>query len=144
VLDVWHGAEKLAEAGRVALGDGVLFRAWLEGAKGKLVADGYAGACEALGSLSAEQGATPAACEAVAGKLNYFAGHQDRLGYAVRLRRGQAIGSGLVEGSIKQLVNLRMKRTGARWRVAGVGAFVEFIALADSAEWDEFWMTLAV
>jgi len=144
VLDVWHGAEKLAEAGRVALADGVAFRAWLEGAKRKLVADGYAGACEALGSLSAAEGASPAACEAVAGKLNYFAGHQDRLGYALRLRRGQAIGSGLVEGSIKQLVNLRMKRTGARWRVAGVGPFVEFIALADSAEWDEFWMTLAV
>jgi hypothetical protein len=26
----------------------------------------------------------------------------------------QAVGSGLVEGSIQQLVNLRMKRTGAR------------------------------
>jgi hypothetical protein len=31
-----------------------------------------------------------------------------------------------------------------RPRLVGVGAFVEFIALADSAEWDEFWMTLAV
>jgi hypothetical protein len=27
----------------------------------------------------------------------------------------------LVEGSIKQLVNLRLKRTGARWRVEHVG-----------------------
>jgi hypothetical protein len=143
VLDVWHGAQKLAEAGRVALGEGAAFRAWLEGAEGKLAAGGYAGACGALGSLGAAEGASPAACAEGAGKLNYFAGHRDRLGYAARLRRGQAIGSGLVEGSIKQLVNLRRKRTGARWRVAGVGPFVEFVALAESPEWDEFWMTLA-
>src|SRR3954465_3641319 len=51
---------------------------------------------------------------ALGGVLNYFAGHQGRLNYAPRLRRGQSIGSGLVEGSIKQLLNLRLKQTGAR------------------------------
>lgn len=144
VLDVWHGVEKLAEAGRAALGAGEEFRAWLEQAKGGLVADGYAGACAALGPLGAVAGASQAACAEVAGKLNYFAGHRDRLRYAARLRRGQSIGSGLVEGSIKQLVNLRMKRTGARWRVAGVGPFVEFVALAGGPEWHEYWAALAV
>jgi hypothetical protein len=143
VLDVWHGVENVAEAGRAALGGGQEFQAWLGRAKGQLVGDGYAGACEALGSLTAVAGASPPACAAVAEALNYFAGHQGRLGYAARLRRGQSVGSGLVEGSIKQLVNLRMKRTGARWRVAGVGPFVEFVALADSPEWDEYWMALA-
>jgi hypothetical protein len=143
VLDVWHGVEKLAEAGRAALGTGEEFRAWLEQARGKLVGDGYLGTCEALGSLGATAGVGPEACGEVAKKLNYFAGHQVRLGYAVRLRRGQSIGSGLVEGSIKQLVNLRMKRTGARWRVAGVGSFVEFIGMADGPEWQEYWASLA-
>jgi len=143
VLDVWHGVENLAKAGRAALGGGEEFQAWLGQAKGKLVGDGYAGACEALGPLTAVAGANPAACAAVAEALNYFAGHQGRMRYAARLRRGQAIGSGLVEGSIKQLVNLRMKRTGARWCAGGVGPFVEFVALADSPEWDEYWMALA-
>jgi hypothetical protein len=144
VLDVWHGAEKLATAGRAALGAGEPFLGWLRQAKRKLVANGYAGACEALGSLTAVAGASPQACAAVAEALNYCCGHQGRLGYALRLRRGQSIGSGLVESSIKQLVNLRMKRTGARWRVAGVGPFVEFVALADGPEWSEYWATLAV
>jgi hypothetical protein len=143
VLDVWHGAQKLAEAGRATLGSGAEFQVWLEEAKGKLVGDGYVGACEVLGSLGAAAGTSQAACAAVAGKLNYFAAHQERLKYAPRLRRGQAIGSGLVEGSIKQLVNLRMKRTGARWHVAVVGPFVEFVALADGPEWHEFWAALA-
>jgi hypothetical protein len=142
-LDVWHGAEKLAEAGRAALGAGEELQAWLRQAKGGLVGDGYAGACAALGALTAVAGASPQACAAAAEALNYFAAHRGRLGYAARLRRGQSVGSGLVEGSIKQLVNLRLKRTGARWRVGGVGPFVEFVALADSPEWDEYWTALA-
>jgi hypothetical protein len=76
---------------------------------------------------------------AVAGALNYFCGHQERLGYAARLLRGQVIGSGLVEGTIKQRVNLRMKRSGARWLPEHVGPFVELMAMADTVEWGEYW-----
>jgi hypothetical protein len=143
VLDVWHGVQQLAEAGRAARASGEAFRAWLDQAKGKLVGDGYAGVCESLRALGAVAGASRGACAEVAAKLNYFAEHRGRLQYAVRLRRGQSIGSGLVEGSIKQLVNLRMKRTGTRWRVARVGSFVEFIALAEGPEWREYWAALA-
>ena len=46
-------------------------------------------------------------------------------------------------GPIEQLVDLRRKRTGARWRTAGAGPFVEFVALADSPGWDEDRMTPA-
>src|SRR5262249_34234594 len=147
VLDVWHGAQKLAEAGRAGRGAGEAFGAWRGQAKGRLVADGYAGACEALAALGAAADASPAACAEVAGKLNYFAGHKDRLNYALRLRRGQPIGSGLGGGSIKQLVKLPLKGTGGRGGggggVGGVGPFVEFVAVADGPEWREFWATLA-
>lgn len=137
LLDIYHGCEKLAKAGRAALGDGEEFQRWLEQARGKLLGDGYAGVCEVLAALSADA-ATAARLGATAGEvLNYFCGHQGRLGYAVRLRRGQAIGSGLVEGTIKQRVNLRMKRANARWRPEHVGPFVELLALVDSPEWAE-------
>ncbi len=71
--------------------------------------------------------------------LNYFAGHQTRVNQVLRLRRGQSIGSGLVEGSIKQLLNVRMKQTGARWKVEHVAPLVELGALAAGPEWDAFW-----
>jgi len=71
--------------------------------------------------------------------LNYFAGHQTRVNYALRLRRGQSIGSGLVEGSIKQLLNVRLKQTGARWKVEHVAPVVELGALAAGPEWEAFW-----
>lgn len=130
VLDVWHALEHLAEAGRKAGLEGEGLREWLEGAKGKLVGDGYAGVVEALAGL-------PGGVDG--GVLNYFAGHRERMNYAARLARGQVIGSGAVEGAIKQRVNLRVKRTGARWKASHVGPFVEMLAMSDTPEWSEYW-----
>lgn len=135
VLDYYHAAEYLAAAGRESLA-AAAFADWLDRATGQLLADGYAGACEALAGL-------PGGATEIGGALNYLAGHRDRLNYAARLRRGQAIGSGLVEGTIKQEVNLRLKRTGARWRVDGVGPLVELLAMSDTPEWAEYWNALA-
>jgi hypothetical protein len=69
--------------------------------------------------------------------LNYFAGRQERLNYALRLRRGQSIGRGMIEGTIKQLLNRRMKQTGARWKTRHVGPFMELCALVDGPEWND-------
>jgi hypothetical protein len=80
LLDVWHGVEKVAQAGRVALGVGEELPSWLRQVKGKLVGNGYAGVCQTLGSLTVVAGASPPACAAVAEALNDFAGNQDRLG----------------------------------------------------------------
>lgn len=138
LLDIYHGCEKLCKAGRAALGDGEVLQRWLAGARAQLLGDGYAGVCEALGTLSADAAVAERLGTTAGEVLNYFCGHQGRLGYAVRLRRGQAIGSGLVEGTIKQRVNLRMKRAAARWRPEHVGPFVELLCLADSPEWAEY------
>ncbi len=141
VLDVYHAVEHLADAGRQALGDGPALEGWLEDARRSLVGDGYAGVVEALARPLQDEEARGRLDEAAAGALNYFCGHRERLGYAARLARGQVIGSGLVEGTIKQRVNVRMKRTGARWLAEHVGPFVELMAMADTVEWGEYWAT---
>jgi hypothetical protein len=120
----------------LALADG---RAQQQAESGRqaLLADGYAGVTHWVGQLA---GQVPPGGDgaALGGVLNNFCGHQGRLNYALRLRRGQAIGSGLVEGSIKQLLNQRLKQTGARWRVEHVGPLVELGALAAGPEWQPF------
>jgi hypothetical protein len=143
VLDVYHGCEHLARAARAALPEGEALQGWLDQARGGLIGDGYWGVCEALAGLSADAQRAARLGATAAEVLNYFSGHRGRLGYAARLRRGQAIGSGLVEGTIKQRVNVRMKRSGARWLPEHVGPFVELLALADSPEWGEFWAGMA-
>jgi len=70
---------------------------------------------------------------------NYLAGHQTRLGYAVGLHRDQAICSGMIEGTTKQIVGHRLKQTGARWRSDHIGPFVQLRTLADGPEWETSW-----
>ena len=101
--------------------------------------DGKAGA-----GKETEPGREMMGGEVAAGVLNYFCGHQVRLGYAGRLERGQVIGSGLVEGTLEQRVNVRMKRGSARWLPEHVGPFVELMAMADTVEWCEFWALMAL
>lgn len=139
VLDCWHGAEHVADAAKAMLGEGnVATREQARQGRQRLLEDGYWGVTEWVGALAglAQPGGDGAA---LGGLLNYFASHQDRLNYALRLRRGQSIGSGLVEGSIKQLLNNRLKQTGARWKVEHVGPFVELGALAAGPEWQAYW-----
>jgi hypothetical protein len=139
VLDVFHGVEHLAEAGREAWRDGGQLVRWLHEARRLLVGDGYCGVCVALTRPLSDPAAGERLMPAAPAQLNYFAGHRDCLGYALRLHRGQAIGSGLVEGTIKQLVNHRMKRSRARWLPDHVGQFLEFLALDQGPEWTEHW-----
>jgi hypothetical protein len=139
VLDYWHAAEHVAEAAKAVCGEGSV-SAEEQGRRGRqrLLQDGYWGVTEWVGEL-AEWRPVGGDAAALGSLLNYLASHQDRLKYALRLHRGQSIGSGLVEGSIKQLLNQRVKQTGARWRVEHVGPLVELGALAASPEWQAYW-----
>jgi hypothetical protein len=139
LLDIWHGAEYLADGAKAVCGQGSE-AAKEQAARGRqrLLEDGYWGVTQWVGELAGLSAAGGDGA-ALGGVLNYFCGHQERLNYALRLWRGQSIGSGLVEGSIKQLLNRRLKQTGARWKVEHVGPFVELGALAAGPEWQAFW-----
>jgi ribosomal protein S27AE len=138
-LDIYHGAEHLADAARCVFGvDSLMARTQADRATIRLLEDGYCGVVEWIGEISSQ---IPAGSDgaSLGATLNYLAGHQERLRYALRLRRGQSIGSGMVEGSIKQLLNRRLKQTGARWKTQHVGPFVELHALANGPEWNTYW-----
>ena len=137
-LDFWHAAGHLSDAAKAALTSAEEAQRALDEGKTKLLEDGYDGVVEWIGGLGLNlpAGGDGAALGSV---LNYFAGHHERLNYVLRLRRGQSIGSGLVEGSIKQLLNVRLKQTGARWKVEHVAPLVELGALASGLEWGAFW-----
>lgn len=140
VLDVFHASEYLGDLARAGCGENTTAsEKWLNEARTALLADGWPGVCEYVmksGSEVADRGAMEAAFPKVA---NYLVGHQNRLHYAARLRRGQAIGSGLIEGTIKQAIGRRIKQTGARWRADHVGKFAELWGLANGEEWDHYW-----
>jgi hypothetical protein len=70
--------------------------------------------------------------------LTYVANHRERLRYASARASGLPIGSGTVEATGKAIVQVRMKRPGARWLPAGAQAIMSLRALATSVSgrWD--------
>jgi hypothetical protein len=103
------------------------------------MADGWAGVCEFVQNTKAEL-SNPAALEAAYPQVaNYLSGHQDRMLYAARLRRGASVGSGMIEGAIKQHVGRRIKQTGARWKTVTVGPLVELISIGQTDAWETYW-----
>jgi hypothetical protein len=139
-LDVYHATEYLADLARAGFGaDAGAAKAWTRLAQLALLADGWAGVCEFVHRSKAEA-SDPSALEAAYPRVaNYLSGHQDRMMYAARLRRGASIGSGMIEGTIKQLVGRRIKQTGARWKTEHISPLVELISLSHTEDWDAYW-----
>ena len=139
VLDIYHAAEHISDAGKGLFGDKTpAASAWLEGGRGLLLSDGWAGLCDHIGATLAKAPELSGHA-ALAALTGYFAAHTERLNYCHRLYTGQSIGSGMVEGAAKNLVGRRLKQTGARWRVENVNKMAELCCLTYSSHWDLYW-----
>lgn len=139
-LDVYHATEYLADLARAGFdADAETAKTWTRRAQLALVADGWAGVCEFVHRSRAEVSDRPALEAAYPRVANYLSGRQGRMNYAARLRRGASIGSGMIEGAIKQLVGRRIKQTGARWKTEHISPLVELISLGHTEDWDAYW-----
>jgi len=139
VLDIFHAWEHVSDAVKAVWGERPEAATRLvAGGRHALLAEGKPGLERWLAEAFAQvpAGTTPDPLIALAA---YFAKHPTRLNYAERLATGRSIGSGAVEGAIKQQVNLRLKRTGARWRTEHVGPLIELRALSHTPEWQSLW-----
>ena len=138
--DVYLATEYPSDLGRANFGvDAAAVTRWTSEAQIALVADGGTGVCEFVPRKSAEAGDLPALEAAYPRVANYLSGPKNRMKYAALLRRGESIGSGLIEGTIKQKVGRRIKQTGARWKTAHIGPFVELTTIAHSPDWEVYW-----
>jgi hypothetical protein len=69
--------------------------------------------------------------------IRYLLNHRDRMGYARARRAGLPVGSGHVEATCKTLVETRMKRAGARWKLSTGDHVLQLRALAQSDRFDQ-------
>jgi hypothetical protein len=139
VLDVFHAIEHIGDAVKAVWGDDPdATTARIDAGRAALLAEGKPGLERWLAGVFPEV-PTGTTTDPLINLAAYLAKHPTRLNYAERLAAGRSIGSGAVEGTIKQQVNLRMKRTGARWRVEHVGPLVELRALSHTPEWQALW-----
>jgi hypothetical protein len=132
VLDIYHASEHLWAAAHAHFGEGrAEARAWVARRRESLL---RGGAPALLAELVGAQWD---------GLRSYFEPHVDHTGYASRLRSGQSIGSGLVEGACKQVIGRRLKQTGARWKVRRAERMATLCAIQASDQWDTYWQHAA-
>jgi hypothetical protein len=132
VLDIYHACEHLWDAANAHFGAGhAEANAWVAMRRETLVRRGASGL---LGELRGVEWA---------GLRGYFEPHVDHTPYADRLRLGQSIGSGLVEGACKQVIGRRLKQTGARWRVRRAERMATLCAIQAGDQWTTYWQHAA-
>lgn len=68
--------------------------------------------------------------------ITYLTNQADRMGYVAARAEGRNIGSGSVEATCKSLVQVRMCRSGARWKRDSAQAVLSLRALSLSDRWD--------
>jgi hypothetical protein len=68
--------------------------------------------------------------------ITYYTHNQERMRYANFRQTNYLIGSGTVESGCKQVVSLRLKRSGATWSLAGASATAKARAAWLTGSWD--------
>lgn len=141
-LDIYHASQHIAAAGKRLYGEGTAAALeFHEHGRRLLLHEGWTGVCRLIGEELAREDTLPrrAALERM---MTYFVKHLNRLDYRGRLARGEAIGSGVVEGAAKTL-GLRLKARGARWRHKNARAMAALICCRHTEQWDLFWSRAA-
>jgi hypothetical protein len=137
VLDLWHVLEKLGAAARVMHGkknSGVELARWrLMLLNSKSAAARILKELEISGKEHVQVGESRPVHEAI----TYLTNHASRMDYASARRAGLPLGSGNVEATCKSLVEMRMKRSGSRWKEHTGAHIMHLRALALSDRWDQ-------
>jgi len=138
LVDFWHTAEKLGKAATVIYGSEgeakANFKRW------RFALLNRDGAAESIldelrqsGHEQTWYGGTQPVHEAI----TYLNNNLDRMAYARARREGLPIGSGNTEATCKSLFEIRMKRSGSRWKEETGEHVVGLRALALSNRWDD-------
>lgn len=71
--------------------------------------------------------------------LGYFVTNRERMRYDRFMEMGLPIGSGVIEGTCKNLINDRMERSGMRWSPEGAEAILQLRSPYLCDLWHDFW-----
>jgi len=136
LVDLWHLLEKLGRAAAVIHGSGsadAVVKGWrLRLLNSSRAAEGILAELKQSGREHVQVGESHPVHDAI----TYIENNGKRMDYAAARRRGLPVGSGNVEATCKSLVEVRMKRPGARWKEDSGEHVIQLRAVALSDRWD--------
>jgi hypothetical protein len=122
IVDFYHASEHVWALAHTLYGPGTARAAqaaatWLRTLRDQ-------GAAALLGTLRRVHATTAEGKEALRRERGYFRTNAARMAYPAFVAQGLPIGSGAVEAAAKHVVQLRLKRPGARWSAGGAQAIL--------------------
>lgn len=140
ILDIYHVMEYLWKAGHVFHPKGTpQLEAWVLERLGRLLQGDASQVAAGMRRSATRRDLSKADRAAVDDGADYLLKYKPYLRYDEYLAAGMPIGSGVVEGACRHLVNDRLGKTGARWRLTGAEAVLRLRALRSSGDFDEYW-----
>jgi hypothetical protein len=142
-IDVMHVIEKLWTAGECLHEEGSkALKTWVERQKKRL----YGGAAaQIVAELKRQLDSTPKTGPGNKGKrerltdvIRYIEKRLDRMNYHELLAQDLEIGSGAVEGAVKNVIGKRCDHGGMRWIKERVEALIQLRCIEVNGQWDAF------
>jgi hypothetical protein len=135
ILDFYHASEHVWTLARAVWGDGSARAGeWVQEQKTRLLE----GDLDAFFGELKQWTQMEASAQVAGEQLRYFETNRSRLGYAAALRRGDPIGSGMVEAACKTIICVREKQPGMRWRKDTAECIAHLRCIYFSNRWESF------
>jgi len=142
LLDLYHVVEYLAGAQKARPEWMNPRRRWLKTQKNRLLRNQ---ADKVLRELQPHL--EPAHCEEkdapIRKAFRYLGNHLDKLDYLGARKNGLPLGSGLIEGAHRHVLQKRLKISGAWWTSANLHAMTQLRVCRANQQWDDYWRDAA-
>jgi hypothetical protein len=142
ILDFAHAAGKVAEAGRMVLGEETPeFEQWFTRQRQALKLGKTNGVLRAIRGLEkkASGRGRHRKLETIRGTKGYLEKRREMIKYSEFQVLGYPIGSGTVESANKLVVESRMKQAGMRWARRNIDSMLGLRNIACNDRWEEAW-----
>lgn len=128
ILDYWHAMEQVCKPARIAFGNNdVAFTAWRQARAADLMAGNVGAVCRSIAALTRRRqiAGSKAELKKLAGEARAFLTKRRAMLRPAEFKSaGLPVGSGLIEGRIKTVIQTRAKRPGMSWSLEGIQAIL--------------------
>lgn len=142
ILDWYHASEHVWECAKELHTDPLKKKEWAQAALSHLWEKGGTGLLDELLATRASPEAVLA--PPIQSLVNYIQPRLEWMDYPPHREKGHAIGTGLIEATVKQLVGQRLKGCGMHWCEDGATHMTALRATDLNGHWHQTWKTLTL
>jgi hypothetical protein len=140
VLDIFHVLEHLGKAALCFHDEGSPQAREFVTERLKMLLCGRAGRLiGGLKQMLTKQDLSSAKRHSLEQVIGYLEGNRKHMRYEICLAHGYPIGSGVIEGACRNLINDRLELTGMSWTLQGAESVMRLRAVHINKDWNAFW-----